>query len=146
MIRRLKSEILKSLPPKTRRRVEVEIEDEESRESIKADFIEFLSKSGEAALLAKKKSRLMQIAEKYLLERSQEKTGLMSKDSSFNGKIVAAVSPSAKVQSSSSFASGGGGGGEDGEGGDARELAQKRKSLLMGLYKNTGIGKLVNRI
>ena len=57
MIRRLKADILKSLPPKIRRRVTVEIEDEAMKKQIFDDFREFLTRSGQAAQLAKKRAK-----------------------------------------------------------------------------------------
>ena len=119
MIRRLKTDILKSLPPKTRRRIVVEIEDEALRKQIFDDFREFLNRSGEAAMLAKKKSRLMQIAMNQLNDGGREAS-----------------------------AGGAGGAGAKGRGKDlsSRELADRRKSLLMQLFKNTGIAKLVRRL
>jgi hypothetical protein len=140
MIRRLKTEILKSLPPKTRRRVEVQVEDVVLREHIKQNFIDFLTRSGEAATLAKKKSRLMQIAEKFLLERTEKEKDTIGKVNSFNGKIAAAVSPSRTSSSSSSSSSFQGAADDEAS---SKELAQQRKSLLMSLYKDTGIAKLV---
>jgi SWI/SNF-related matrix-associated actin-dependent regulator 1 of chromatin subfamily A len=112
MIRRLKSEILQALPPKSRRKFAVEMEDGDVKARVLEDFREFLTRSGQAATLAKKKSHIMEIA----------------------------------LQRLSSPENGGGGGFKHDtardEGLSNRELSEKRKSILMQLYKNTGSAKL----
>ena len=115
MIRRVKAEILKSLPPKRRVQVHVEIENTALRQQIFDDFREFLTRTGEAAQAAKKKSRLMLIAQERMAEQSVADIG------------------------------GGGSSGSRGSNSGSlsnRELADARKSILMQLFKNTGTGKL----
>ena len=116
MLRRLKTEILKDLPPKTRRRVVVELEDPELKAKIFEDFREFLTRSGQAATIAKKKSRLMEIAMQRLAE---------TESASVSGE-------SSGVGGAASCAYGEGGDAAASDGGLSNlELAQKRKSLLM---------------
>lgn len=130
MIRRLKSEILKSLPPKTRRRVLVEIEDEGIRKKMFDDFREFLTRSGQAASLCRKKSsRLMEIS-KSLSEASPYERGA---DSNAQGEMYSTRELAEQrllfFFLSKSFQM-------------FPLTPMYRKSLLMQLFKNTGTAKL----
>ena len=116
MIRRVKAEILKSLPPKRRVQVHVEIENTSLRKQIFDDFREFLTRTGEAARAAKKKSRLMLIAQERMAEQN-----VMDESGGSHG-CGSSSSGSGNLSN--------------------RELAEARKSILMQLFKNTGTGKL----
>jgi len=128
MIRRLKSEILTSLPPKSRRKFVVEMEEGELKTQVLDDFREFLTRSGQAASLAKKKSRLMEIALQHLSGQAEKNGGSGGGGGGVGGNGCPSSSSSSRVDQDKDLSN--------------RELSEKRKSILMQLFKNTGTAKL----
>jgi hypothetical protein len=107
--------------------VNVELDDPVLRERIFSDFKEFLMRSGEAASIAKKQTRIMQIASSVVQLSSPSTSFFLPPSSSSSSSTSTSTSSSKRFPTSSL---------------SKRELADQRKSLLMNLFKNTGIAKL----
>jgi len=146
MIRRLKADILKALPPKSRQRVRCEIEDDTSRNSLSNLLSTFLKESSEVAgtrVTKRKHSALADIVQRKAAEQQQQRLQQQQQAESSSLEGEAPFSHDAAVPGGGEHGHASGNGTEEaGEARSAREMAQSRKSMLMQLYRQSGMAKI----